>query len=109
MVDWQRGTTIRMDLEPIGSSSIDKLIVRIKERYPNYNFDIPPEPDTKCKSPFDCSGLNNIAYKDQEGNIFCGKRYKQASDEDPYKWSYRECHALLKKVEQGGKQDDLPF
>jgi hypothetical protein len=27
----------------------------------------------------------------------------------PYKWEYRECHALLKPGEQGGEQEEIPF
>jgi hypothetical protein len=98
-----------MALEQAGGSSLNKLIKKIKEKYPDYNFDIPPAPDTKCKSKYDCQGLKNIAYKDREGNIFCGKRYKEASEDDPYTWSYKECHALLQKARQGGEQDGLPF
>ena len=107
MVDWQRGTTIRMDLEPIGGSSIDKLIVRIKERYPNYNFDIPPEPHTKHKS-YLCKD-NKIFYTDNEGNVFCGGRYKEVDEKNPFAWTWRECHALVKKYKQEDEQDELPF
>ena len=38
------------------SINVDKLKQKLQERYPNHNFDIPPEPDTTHKSP---SCLNN--------------------------------------------------
>ena len=46
-----------MGLEQAGGSSLNDLVKRIKERFPDYNFDITPEPDTKCKSQYDCKGL----------------------------------------------------
>ena len=46
----------------------------------------------------------------KDGNVFCGRRYKLVSDEKkPWSWEYRECHALLKKAEQGVEPDELPF
>ena len=98
-----------MALEQAGSN-LDKLIDRIKEKYPEHNFDIPPAPDTKCKSSFNCKGINNITYYDQEGNVYCGRRYKLVADEKKsWSWEYRECHALLKKEVQGIQPDELPF
>ena len=66
-------------LEKVGGGNLDKLIEKIKARYPNHNFDIPPPPDTKCKQEYDCKKLGNITYRDMEGNIYCGKRYKQTN------------------------------
>ena len=87
---------------------IEKLKKKLKERYPNHNFDVPPEPDTKHKSPHDC--LNNtVFYTDVEGNKYCGARYKQVDKNNPYQWEYKECHALVKKADQGGNQDVIPF
>ena len=98
-----------MALEQAGSN-LDKIIAKVKEKYPNYNWDIPPAPDTKCKSQFGCNKLLNITYYDKDGNVFCGKKYKLVSDEKkPWSWEYRECHALLKKAEQGVEPDELPF
>jgi|TARA_R110000796_G_scaffold215995_2_gene332056 hypothetical protein len=98
-----------MALEQAGSN-LGKIISRLKEKYPNHNFDIPPAPDTKCKSSFNCKGINNITYYDQEGNVYCGRRYKLVADESkPWSWEYRECHALLDKKLQGVKTDELPF
>jgi hypothetical protein len=96
-------------LEQAGGSSLNNIIKKIKERYPDYNFDIPPEPDRECKSKFDCKGLANITYTDIKGDTYCGKRYKQTSEDNPYKWEYRECHALLKEKRQGGEQEEIPF
>jgi hypothetical protein len=62
------------------SINVDRLKSKLRERYPNYNFDIPPEPDTKHKAPSICLS-NTIFYKDMEGNMYCGARYKQV-DED---------------------------
>jgi hypothetical protein len=98
-----------MGLEQAGGSSLNDLVKRIKERFPDYNFDITPEPDTKCKSQYDCKGLRNITYSDTEGNIYCGRRYKLQDDNNPHAWSFKECHALLQKKRQGGIQDEIPF
>tara|TARA_R100000315_G_scaffold62237_1_gene42861 strand:- start:1885 stop:2181 length:297 start_codon:yes stop_codon:yes gene_type:complete len=96
-------------LEQAGGGSLNDLIKKIKDRFPDYNFDIPPEPDTKCKSQYDCKGLRNITYSDKEGNIYCGRRYKLQDDNNPHAWSFKECHALLQKKRQGGIQDEIPF
>jgi len=96
-------------LEEIGSGGLQKFVERIKKRYPNHNFDVPPPPDTKCKSPVGCAGLNNITYYDNEGNIFCGRRYKETKVDNPYDWMYRECHALLKPSKQEDNREELPF
>jgi len=99
-----------MALEKANWKGADKLKAKLKEKFPNYNFDLPAPHDTKCKSPLECKGMSgNITYYDNEGNVFCGRRYKQAKDDNPYDWSYRECHALLKENKQGGKQDEIPF
>lgn len=98
-----------MALEQIGSGGLQKFVERIKKRYPNYNFDVPPPPDTKCKSPVGCAGLNNITFYDNEGNIFCGRRYKETKEDNPYDWMYRECHALLKSSKQEDNREELPF
>ena len=98
-----------MALEQAGTN-LDKLIDRIKAKYPEHNFDIPPAPDTKCKSQYDCKGLRNITYYDKDGNVFCGRRYKLVADEaKPWSWEYRECHALLDKKSQGVKTSEIPF
>jgi len=98
-----------VDLESIGSGGLDKLVAKIKQRYPDYNFDVPPPPDTECKQKVGCAGLNNITYSDKEGNIYCGRRYKQTKKENIYQWEYKECHAQLKRAEQGGEQTEIPF
>ena len=43
-----------MTLEQAGGNSLNKLIKTIKERYPDYNFDVPPAPDRKHKAPYLC-------------------------------------------------------
>lgn len=101
-----------MDLERAGELyNIDKLKQRLKKRYPEYNFDIKPEPDTKCKAKAFCDSRDKVKYSDAKGNIYCGQRYKQADSKDPYKWEWRECHALLKPAmtqkEYKDMQDDI--
>ena len=98
-----------MSLESAGQIfNVDKLKSKLKERYPNYNFDVAPEPDTKCKAPHVC--LNNkIFYTDMEGNTYCGARYKQTEEDNYHKWTYQVCHAMVKKADQGGNQDVIPF
>ena len=48
-------------------------------------------------------------YTDSKGNLFCGQRYKLQDDNNPYKWEWRTCNALLKEKEQGAKTTELPF
>ena len=44
-----------MALEPIGNSiAVDKLKKRLKKRYPNHNFDVKQQPDTRHKAPSLC-------------------------------------------------------
>ena len=77
-----------MDLERAGSLfNLDKFKERLKKRFPDYNFDVPPPPDTRCKAPYFCKD-NTIKYTDVEGNTFCGLRYKETDDKDPYRWEY---------------------
>jgi hypothetical protein len=83
-----------MTLEQAGGNSLNKLIKTIKERYPDYNFDVPPAPDRKHKAPYLCKD-NKIFYEDMEGNIFCGCRYKKQDEVNPYKWDWSVCHALV--------------
>lgn len=89
------------------SINVDKLKQKLQERYPNHNFDIPPEPDTTHKSP-SCLN-NNQFYTDNNGAMFCGARYKQVEEDNIYKWEWKVCHALVKKADQGGNQDVIPF
>lgn len=101
-----------MDLEPVGGLfNVEKLKARLKKRYPDHNFDIKPQPDTKCKARYLCNNKDKITYYDQEGNVFCGQRYKQSDPIDPYKWEWRECHALIKPAmtqkEYKDMQDDI--
>jgi|SRR6056300_597223 len=91
------------------SIDVEKLKARLKKKYPNHNFDIPPPPDTKCKKEYECKQLNNITYSDKEGNIYCGRRYKQTKGENYHQWEYRECHALIKPGKQSGEQTEIPF
>ena len=91
------------------SINVEKLKAKLQERYPNHNFDVPPEPDRKCKQQIGCNRLNNITYTDKEGNTYCGRRYKETEEGNPYKWQYRECHALLQSARQGGEQREIPF
>ncbi len=89
------------------SIDVEKLKAKLQKRYPNYNFDVPAEPDTKHKSP---SCLNNKQfYTDIEGNTYCGTRYKEVEKDNYHKWTYKVCHALVEKADQGGEQDVIPF
>ena len=97
-----------MSLEQAGGSGLNKLIKTIKERYPNHNFDIPPEPDTKCKAPALCK-TNTIFYTDTEGNRYCATRYKEVDSKNIHKWEFKTCHALVEQADQGGNQDVIPF
>ena len=90
------------------SINVGKLKKKLQERYPNYNFDLPAKPDTTCKARALCKA-DRIMYSDTEGNVYCGQRYKQTDEENPYNWEWRTCHALIKAAEQGGKQDEIPF
>jgi hypothetical protein len=83
-----------MTLEQAGGVNLNKLIKKIKDRYPDYNFDIPPAPDRTHKAPYLCKD-NKIFYEDMEGNVFCGNRYKKQDNSNPYKWEYTVCHALV--------------
>jgi len=98
------------DLERAGQIfNVEKLKNKLKKRYPNHNFDIPPEPDTKCKASHLCKNKDKIKYTDSEGNLYCGQRYKLQDDLNPYKWEWRTCNALLQKKKQGGIQREIPF
>lgn len=99
----------RMVIDDGISIDVEKLKARLKKKYPNHNFDVPPPPDTKCKKEYECKQLNNITYSDKEGNIYCGRRYKQTKGENYYQWEYRECHALIKPGKQSGEQTEIPF
>jgi hypothetical protein len=72
---------------------LDKLKLRLQKRFPDYNFDVPAPPDTKCKAPFYCS-KNEIKYTDMEGNLYCGYRYKLTDEKNPFTWEWKVCHAL---------------
>ena len=99
----------RMAIEEEGILiNVDKLKAKLKERYPNHNFDIPPKPDTQCKARTLCT-KDRIMYTDVEGNLYCGLRYKETKDDNPYQWEWRTCHALVKAAKQGGEQDEIPF
>jgi len=98
-----------MALEDQGISiNVEKLKKKLQERYPEYNFDVPAPPDTTCKARAFCKA-NRIMYTDTEGNLFCGQRYKQVDEDNPYKWEWMTCHALVKQADQGGNQDEIPF
>tara|TARA_R100001015_G_C4593584_1_gene148913 strand:+ start:393 stop:695 length:303 start_codon:yes stop_codon:yes gene_type:complete len=95
-----------MALEKAGNSdSLKKLVRRIKKKFPDYNFDVVPEPDRKHKAPSLCKS-NTINYTDTEGNLFCGQRFKLVNDSGVgYTWT--TCHALIRKVDEQKKYQDL--
>ena len=97
-----------MDLESVGSSiNVERLKEKLKKRFPNHNFDIPPEPDRKCKAPYLCNSTGKLKYSDSEGNIFCGQRFKLTDKDDPYKWTWETCHAMLQSVDEQKKFKDM--
>ena len=97
-----------MDLEQAGELfDIVKLKAKLKQRYPNHNFDIAPEPDRKCKVSYLCNKKDKIKYSDVEGNVYCGQRYKLTDDKNPYKWEWATCHALLETVDEQNKFEKL--
>tara|TARA_R110002072_G_scaffold118530_3_gene250259 strand:+ start:2217 stop:2525 length:309 start_codon:yes stop_codon:yes gene_type:complete len=102
-----------MALEEIGSNeSINKLLDRIKKRYPTYNFDIPAEPDRTHKAPYLCKD-NKDTYYDNEGNVFCATRYKLVDEHNPHAWTWATCHALVSTLDEQkvykDLQDEAPF
>tara|TARA_R100000742_G_C4276774_1_gene98075 strand:- start:86 stop:382 length:297 start_codon:yes stop_codon:yes gene_type:complete len=98
-----------MALDPIGSSlKIKELKSRLEKRFPNFNFDVKQEFDTKHKSPSLCKS-NTINYTDMEGNLFCGQRFKLQSDKNPFSYEWATCHALIKKAEVKDNSKELPF
>lgn len=95
-----------MALEQAGQSlNIKKLKEKLQKRFPQHNFDVAPKPDTRCKAPYFCKD-NTIKYTDVEGNTFCGLRYKETDDKDPYRWEYKVCHALIKPVDIQAKHKE---
>jgi hypothetical protein len=97
-----------MDLEPVsGSINVERLKEKLKKRFPNHNFDIPPEPDRKCKAAYLCNSTDKIKYSDSEGNIFCGQRFKLTDKDNPYKWTWETCHAMLQSVDEQKKFKDM--
>ena len=41
-----------------------------------------------------------IKYLDLEGNLYCGNRYKLQDENNPYKWEWAVCHALIETVDE---------
>ena len=67
-----------MALEDGGISiNVDRLKAKLKERYPDYNFDIPPEPDTKHKAPSIC--FSSFSLTQNTFCIFLGYLYSSNS------------------------------
>ena len=95
-----------MALEQAGESiNIKKLKARLQKKFPDYNFDVPAPPDTKCKAPFYCE-QNEIKYIDTEGNLFCGLKYKLTDEKNPFTWEWKVCHALLEPVDIQAKHKE---
>jgi hypothetical protein len=96
-----------MALDPIGNSlKLDELKRKLKERFPEHNFDIPPEPDRRCKAPSMCKS-NKIFYTDSEGNKYCGQKFKLQHDDNPYSWEWATCHALVSSADEQGKFKEM--
>jgi len=89
-----------MALEEIGSNEgLKRLVERIKKRFPNYNFDIPPKYDTTHKAPYLCKS-NTQTYYDNEGNVFCATRYKLTDENNPHAWTWATCNALISTLDE---------
>ena len=98
-----------MALEEIGDSlNVEKLKDKLKQRFPNHNFDIPVEPDRKCKMNGLCPS-DKIVYTDTKGDKYCGHRYKKTDEEDVYKWEYATCHALIQEKVVRYDTEEIPF
>ena len=98
-----------MELEPLGEGiSVKRLKDKLKKRFPNYNFDIPAEPDTRCKVNGLCP-KGKLKYLDNEGNVYCGFRFKQVDEDNIYHWWYATCNALLEKHKPKNTQEEMPF
>ena len=88
-----------MSLEQAGGANLDKLIKKIKDRYPDYNFDISPAPDRKHKAPYLCKE-NKIFYTDMDGNLCCATRFKKQDGVQSHKWEWATCHAVVSTPEE---------
>ena len=98
-----------MALEEIGDSlNVEKLKDKLKQRFPNHNFDIPVEPDRKCKMNGLCPS-DKIVYTDTKGDKYCGHRYKKTDEDDVYKWEYATCHALIQEKVVRYDTKEIPF
>ena len=98
-----------MALEEIGNSlNVEKLKDKLKKRFPNHNFDIPVEPDRKCKMNGLCPS-DKIVYTDTKGDKYCGHRYKKTDEDDVYKWEYATCHALIQEKVVRYDTKEIPF
>jgi|SRR5210317_871806 hypothetical protein len=100
-----------MALEEIGNSEgLKRLVERIKKRFPDYNFDIPAEPDTTHKAPYLCKS-NTQTYYDNDGNVYCATRYKMTDEKNPYAWTWATCNALVgtkdKQESYKNQQDEI--
>ena len=76
-----------MALEPIGNSfAVEKLKEKLKKRFPEVDYD-------------------------NEGNVFCGQRYKKIHEDNPYSWEWATCNALIREGKPKFKQEVLeePF
>ena len=98
-----------MALEEIEDSlNVEKLKDKLKQRFPNHNFDIPVEPDRKCKMNGLCPS-DKIVYTDTKGDKYCGHRYKKTDEDDVYKWEYATCHALIQEKVVKYDTEEIPF
>ena len=98
-----------MALEQIGEAiQIEELRKKLKKRFPDYDFDTPPPPDTRHKAPGLCKS-NELFYLDTEGNKYCGQRFKLQDLDDPYRWNWATCNALVKSKEENYNARELPF
>lgn len=92
-----------MALEKAGGEKLEKLIVKIKSRYPNHNFDIPSMPSTKCRFKHRCSKSQPVYY-DADGNYFCAVMDKVVTNTGSMKSELQGCNAYL--VDLTHKRED---
>ena len=92
-----------MALEKAGGENLDRLIKKIKDRYPNHNFDIPSMPSTKCKFTHRCNKEQPVYY-DNDGNYYCAVMDKVVTNTGSMKTELQGCNAYL--VELTHRKDE---
>ena len=83
--------------------NVEKLVNRLKIRFPEYNFDQTPQHDRRCKKSENgvCTIQKHLTYStDMEGNDFCIKRIKLRDDNNPYLHKEITCNAVIRTAKE---------